>query len=293
MTNQNKHIPTYGLENFRNKNSSGALFQVEVFDANRHFEVQYPHRHNFYEVLYLYHGSGNHIIDTREYKIHPPCVFFMSPGQTHKLTLSNDIQGYIFLFNAEFYMLNQTNKNRLLEFPFFFSLNNESPPLTINNKSDKQFLNQLFERATYTCSDKNIINEEVVRSILDVILLTCHNLYASNDSFGDFSKSHILVKNFMVLLDENYNKNLQISEYAEMLNVTPNHLTHVVKQETGKTSIELLQEKLTLETKRLLLHTDMTIAEIASQMNFSDTSYFTKYFKKTVGKTPNQYRNNK
>ena len=104
-------IPVYSLDKFKSKNDKSNLFQVELFDANRHFKVSYPHRHDFYEILYLSQGSGVHIIDSNRYAIKPPCVFFLSPGQAHKLELSHDIEGYIFIFTAEFYLLNQKNKN--------------------------------------------------------------------------------------------------------------------------------------------------------------------------------------
>ena len=76
------NIPTYSLSSFSNTTDSTKQYQAEIFDANRHFAVTYPHRHDFYEVLFIKQGSGVHIIDGNSYKIEPPCVFFMSPGQT-------------------------------------------------------------------------------------------------------------------------------------------------------------------------------------------------------------------
>ena len=80
-----EHLPVYSLHNFSQAERKSQQFQVEVFDANRHFSVKYPHRHDFFEVLYLMQGSGFHVIDGNKYEIHPPCVFFMSPGQAHKI----------------------------------------------------------------------------------------------------------------------------------------------------------------------------------------------------------------
>jgi AraC-like DNA-binding protein len=81
-----------------------------------------------------------------------------------------------------------------------------------------------------------------------------------------------------------------VNEYAEMLAVTANHLTQMVKEITGKTSVELIREKYIIETKRLLLHTNLTVSEIAALINFEDQSYFTKYFRKNTGMIPGQFR---
>lgn len=284
------NIPVYSLDKFSNTNDRSALFQVEIFDDKRHFKVSYPHRHDFYEVLYLTGGSGIHIIDNESYDIKPPCIFFMSPGQAHKLELSNDIEGYIFLFTAEFYLLQNTNKNRLLEFPFFFSAQQHNPPLSLESTYDNNFLKTLFIKGCNEIARKENCSNDIVRSLLDLILLTCDRLYPPHLRSVQSTKGHILVKKFLYLIEENYQNNLRVNDYADMLAITPNHLTQLVKQVTGKTSIELMQEKLIVEVKRLLLHTNMTISEIAELMHFPDQSYFSKYFKKISGISPMQYR---
>jgi len=269
------------------------MYQVEVFDANRHFQVSYPHKHDFYEVLFLRQGSGYHIIDSNKYEIKPPCVFFLSPGQAHKLELSNDIDGYIFLFTAEFYLLREVNKNKLLEFPFFFSVEQNNPPLLLEQHADTQFLQSLFVRGCTEVNPTDEVSEDAIRAILDLILQTCKKLYPADMVSMQHTKGHLLVKNLLRLVEENYQKNLSINEYASMLAITPNHLTQLVKQVTGNTSAKLIQNKVIIETKRLLIHTEMTVTEIADFMNFTDQSYFTKFFKKASGITPLQYRKTK
>jgi len=283
-------IPVYSLDKFKSKADKSNLFQVELFDANRHFKVSYPHRHDFYEVLYLSKGSGFHIIDSNKYPINPPCIFFLSPGQAHRLELSHDIEGYIFIFTAEFYLINQKNKNKLLEFPFFFSVEQNNPPIYLNNQEDDNYLKNLFVRCTNVVLNNQVSADEIARSTLDLILLTCNDLYSEELKTVQKGKGHILVKNFLLLIEENFHKNLRISDYADLLAITPNHLTQMVKQITGKPSVIVLHEKTVVEIKRLLIHTDLSIAEISDNMNFPDQSYFTKYFKKLTNLSPMAYR---
>lgn len=286
-----KQIPVYSLESFDRDGRKKVFYQVEIFDANRHFQVSYPHRHDFYEILYLAEGSGFHIIDNNRYEIRPPCIFFLSPGQAHKLELSHDIGGYIFLFTSEFYLLNQAKKGRLLEFPFFFSVERTNPPLLFTKEEDEHFIRALFQRGCREIARGNAGSEDLIRSLLETLLLSCDQLYPYGQENIRMGRGHFLVKRFLLLIEENYQKNLRVNDYAARLAVTPNHLTQMVKQITGKTSTELLQEKYIIEIKRLLLHTGMNVSEIASVMNFEDQSYFTKFFKKYTGLTPKQFRN--
>lgn len=288
--NRAEQLPVYSLDNFIPPERKSQQFQVEVFDANRHFAVKYPHRHDFFEVLYLKKGSGFHVIDGNNYEIKPPCVFFMSRGQAHKLELSQDIEGYIFIFTADFYLLNRTDQNRLIEFPFFYTIHQDNPPLQLENEIDIRFLEDLFRMGIAEITRPAEYSAEMLRSLLDLILTTCAARYQVSENHVNKGKGLILVKQFFQLLEENHTKNLSLNNYAGMIGVTPNHLTQSVKVLTGKTSSQIIKAKQLLEIKRLLVHTNLTVSEIANQLNFEDQSYFTKFFKRETGLTPLQYR---
>ena len=288
MESKPENIPVYSLRNFSVSGKESQLFQVEIFDANRHFSVKYPHRHDFYEVLYLSKGSGFHVIDGNKYNIQPPCIFYMSPGQAHKIEFSNDIEGFIFIFTAEFYLLNRSNQNRLIEFPFFFTIRQDNPPLLLEDKHDIRFLESLFKKGIDEIQ-KERYSVELLRSVLDLILTTSASLYKTDENKLK-GKGHVLVKKFFQLVEENYKSNLSVAQYADIMAVTPNHLTQTVSQLTGKTSSQIIKSKQILEIKRLLVHTSLSVTEIAHRLNFPDQSYFAKFFKREVGISPLQYR---
>ena len=290
MKPSSEQLPVYSLQNFSSPERKSEQFQVEVFDANRHFSVTYPHRHDFFEVLFLLKGSGVHVIDGNKYEIKPPCVFFMSPGQAHKLELSNDIEGFIFIFTSDFYLLNRGNQDSLIEFPFFYTIHQDNPPLLLEKESDVGFLETLFKQGIAEIKNAMESTPDMLRSILDLILTTCAARYEMNDELLHKGKGQILVKKFFHLIEEHNQKNLLLSDYAQMIGVTPNHLTQIVKVLTGKTSSQIIKAKQLLEIKRLLAHTSLTVSEIANRLNIEDQSYFTKFFKRETGLTPVQYR---
>ncbi len=290
MKSKSENIPVYSLHNFSSHGRISQQFQVEVFDTNRHFSVKYPHRHDFFEVLYLSKGSGFHIIDSNKYEIQPPCVFFMSPGQAHKIEFSNDIEGYIFIFTSEFYLINQTNQNRLIEFPFFFSIRQENKLLILESEEDILFLETLFRKGIAEIAKGENYSVELLRSVLDLILTSCSVLYKTDENLLPKGKGHVVVKRFFQLVEDNYQKNLPVNDYAGMLAITPNHLTQTVNRLTGKSSSQIIKSKQVLEIKRLLVHTNLSVTEIANRLNFPDQSYFAKFFKRETGISPSQYR---
>jgi AraC family transcriptional activator of pobA len=285
-----KSIPLYSIDRFQNKSDHSKPFKIELFDKNRDFKVTYPHRHDFYEILLLTEGSGIHTIDFQEYHVKPNSVFFLSPGQIHSLQLSQDIKGYIFVFTSEFYLLNKQDKNKLLELPFFYNIANSYRPLYLE-VTDANSLVDFFKKAVEE-NDKNMEDSpDLIRSFLDIILISCSRLYPESTNEKS-KKSSLLVKRFKQLIEEKFHQNLSVKDYAELLSVTPNHLSETVKTLTGRTSTDLINDKMILEVKRMLMHTDLTVSEVAYQLNFSDQSYFSRYFKKNTGQTPIEFRNN-
>ncbi len=259
---KNKTVPLYGIEIFSKKEGK-RQYEVEVFDSNRHFEVHYPHRHDFFEILFLTQGSGTHTIDFRDHKIKPNSIFFLSPGQIHSISLSRDIYGYIFLFSSEFFLMNKIDKNKIFEFPFFYNTSDENPPLELKEQKDIDFLKELFVRGCQESITNTHMSDEVIHSIMDLILVYCKKLYPQQPGGTDMKKGRLMVKKFKQLIEEKYKENFSVKEYAEFLSVTPNHLNETVKNLVGRTASALIDEKMIIEIKKLLLHTDLTVSEIA------------------------------
>ena len=287
-----KQIPVYSIDKFNLKSEKTIQFQVELFDIHRNFKVTYPHRHDdFYEVLFLTQGEGIHTIDFQNYTIRPYTIFFLSPGQIHELSLSDDVQGYIFLFTSSFYHFNKTEPYKLFELPFFYNLAQETPPLYLENEVERQIFIDYFKKAIIENQQKLTDNEEVIRALLDLILIQSKRIYPVSTMDEYAHKGRILVKRFKQLIEEKCQENLSVKQYADLLSITANHLSETVKNVTGRTSTDLINDRIILEIKRLLTHTDMGVSEIAYHLNFADQSYFSKYFKKLTGQTPLSFRN--
>ena len=95
---------------------------------------------------------------------------------------------------------------------------------------------------------------------------------------------------FLELLGDHYKKARDIGFYADRLCITAKHLSEVVKEVSGKTALEVIEDYVLTECKALLLSTTMTIQEISDELNFPSQSVFGKYFKRLTGLSPKTYR---
>lgn len=114
----------------------------------------------------------------------------------------------------------------------------------------------------------------------------------ANDNKSSLSKSEILCKNFTQLVMQNYNKTRNVSWYAEKLGITHTHLCTTVKQATGNTCMGIISRMVIMDAKSQLKSTKLSIQEISDSLNFANMSFFGKYFKRYVGMSPLEYRNN-
>ena len=178
----------------------------------------------------------------------------------------------------------------MIEFPFFFTIRQENRPLILETNQDVEFLESLFRKGIAEIGKGETYSIDLLRSVIDLILASCAVLYKTDENLLTKGKGHIVVKKFFQLVEENYQNNLTVNEYADKLAITPNHLTQTVNQLTGKTSSQIIKAKQVLEIKRLLVHTNLSVTEIAGRLNFPDQSYFTKFFKREAGVSPLQYR---
>ena len=96
---------------------------------------------------------------------------------------------------------------------------------------------------------------------------------------------------FMKLLSENYVMHKEVNWYADKMNLTPRYLTTTIRKVSGYTVSDWLVRFIIKDAKYLLKHSDMTVQQVAYELNFPNQSFFGKYFRKHTGMSPGSYRN--
>lgn len=190
------------------------------------------------------------------------------------------------MFTDEFYYFNSENKNLLFELPFFH--NNSVHPAFNPEKEDFDDLCKLAVdiRSIYASEHQYKLN--LLQSYIHIFLLRCLQSFERNFSAEVITDqiSVSMLQKFKKLLEKHFINHHQVKDYAEMMNITPNHLNNICKQTAGKTASEMIQERLILEAKRLLVYSLKSAKEISFELNFDSPSHFNKFFKNKTGETP-------
>lgn len=107
------------------------------------------------------------------------------------------------------------------------------------------------------------------------------------------TKHQILVENFLTLVQRHYKEERSLEFYAKKLYLTAKHLSKVVKENSGTSASDWINNYVILEAKALFKSTDLTVQQVSDRLNFPSQSFFGKYFKRLVGITPSEYRKSK
>lgn len=233
-------------------------YYVGIFEDTPDPEIEWPHRHAFYSLVWFTQGDGINVIDFEEYKIQPNRIFTINPKQIHNWNYSTDSCGYFLLIEES--LAKQLN----IDFAF---------PFADIQKKDFHFIEEIFKR---------MLSENNQQTAIPYLLSL---LIKPNTS----KKSNAITK-FKKKVNENMDVNLTIEQYAEKLGVSTEILNQTCKEETGFTPKQLQLDMKITEAKRLMLYSSLNTSEIAFKLGFEDNSYFSRIFKKKTGYSPAEFR---
>jgi len=263
---------------------------MEEIDAIAGGIADYPHRHNYYTVIWPFGATGRHVIDFREYQITRDHIFFVSPWQVHQVITDPGPSGYVILFTPEFLERNSI-RNDFVSNLRLFRDSDDTPPLPVDSEMAsklKVFADNM--KAAFESNDEMYL--ETAGAYLKLFLIECngHCSLSPVSNLQSLEVGRNLLRNFKSLVEKHHRKWHQVKDYADELNITPGYLNEVIKSATNIPAKEFIQSRLILEAKRLALFTDLSNKEIGFEIGFEDPAHFGKFFKNRTGLSVSEFR---
>ncbi len=258
-------------------------FKVSAFKAA--IKRTKPHKHGgYYELIFLNEGEGFHWIESQHFRVSPPELYFMKPDQMHCWQFTGIPKGYVLLFK-------ETMLDPLREAPLI-DLIHQLKEVTQIGLSDTMDLSSTFEGMLEEHENPCTYSEEIIlghlRSLFALILK-----HSDPESITSQGTPSPLFQKFTELLNEKCPKEaIHVKDFAEFLGTSPQNLNSICKKNSLFSASQHISQQLLIEAKRNILHTDLSVNEIADILRFNDASYFVKFFKKHTGQTPHQFRQN-
>jgi AraC-like DNA-binding protein len=280
-------LPNYPFE--PDADTGNTMFRINRNDCVVNYKKSdflVPHRKSYYFMAFVKQGANRHWIDTTPYTVKPNAFYFTIPHQVHLKEVSEPFSGISLSFTEDFLAMDESNS--LKNLPVIQNPDN-GHELLLTDK-DVIFIDDLLEKIFVEYHNKNEWQHNMLVAYMKVLLIYLSRLYTEQFSHKEQSPGRILLKKYLAKIDEAYNNNHEVADYADMLNISPGHLSELIKEQSGKPAITHIHERLIVEAKRLLFHTDYAVKEIAFHLGFEDASYFNRFFKRLTDTTPVSFR---
>lgn len=273
-----------GRESLRSEGIAVGTLEVNVRHEPRLLQ---PHFHDFFQVA-LVCGTGKVMHDFRDFPVKGQTLFFLSPGQVHRIRTVRGLDGVIISFSQSFYDHAAAPPSELLDLPFFFSV--EGAPLLPVPASDEFQIGQAIEEIQDEFNTAAPLAARCIRSWLRILFARAYRLYRVGHPVVEPTAGARLVRQFHLSVERHFREEFTLTEYARELGVTANHLNDVVRKESKQSAGAIVRQRRLLDAKRLLSHSDLSVSEIGYRLGFQDPSYFSRFFRKGTGSAPAEFR---
>lgn len=242
-------------------------YYIGVFEDTEDPDIEWPHRHSFYSMVWFTEGCGSYVIDFQEYEIRPNHVFFVSPHQVHNWNYSDNAKGYFLMIEAE-------------AFP---NIDADIAMLYVDILNRQSLLNDIFTQLTEEYHHRDILSENIIQKGIAF-------LYSIISREIDLQKIKVptlspLVEKLRMLI-ESEKDIITVEGFANLLHVSKENLNNVCMQSVEISAKQFILNQKNIEAKRLMLYSLLNISEIAFRLGYQDTSYFARIFKNKNGCTP-------
>ncbi|WP_181799255.1 helix-turn-helix transcriptional regulator [Kitasatospora acidiphila] len=287
MTIRPPHHPHHPLELHELKVADhGVLpFAIGSFDSFGPLaRASFPHRHGFYEIVLVTGGSGAHVVDLERLPLSPPQLFMIAPGQVHHWEATG-LAGWLMLFNEDFLLPHPEDAEALRT----LAARSRLPLHREDCERFEALLTAMLEE--YQGVEPGFVS--VLASYLHILVLRALRLPGAEPTrapAGTADRAGELAARFARLIASPGARDRSVGALARELGVSAGHLHEAVKQATGRTPGRLVREQQTLEAKRLLIASALTVSQVAERVGFGDPSYFCRFFRRESGVSPGAFR---
>ncbi len=296
-----KETQDLNLEQYISMTSPGDGFKNELiirkieFSSAKEQIEQFPVRLNAYSTLVVLKGEMDIEMNCQSYHLPPASVMEMGIGNiVEEIRLSPDFEGYHILINHD--LLKEVINPISSLFPGnTIKLKHLYPTRVLESQELQDLLDIIHRLEKYIADKAHFYHEQRIKNELGIWIMELnYSLWKRHGGEGENVPGyHTLKERFRHLLHQHCKEQHEVSFYAAQLCVTPDYLSKVMRDFSGRSAAKWINHALVTEAKILLRKPDITLLKITEILHFSDQSAFGKFFKKHTGLSPVNYRKGK
>ncbi|HEY4290927.1 MAG TPA: helix-turn-helix transcriptional regulator [Puia sp.] len=249
-----------------------------------------PERYNYFSMLLISKGKGRVRRDLTSYTFSSDCLLCFSIYQPFMILPENELEGVLINFHPGFFCLFQ-HRNEVSCNGVLFNNLYDTPVVDLN-ADEMRNLSVVADQMTTELGHHEQPDQDVLLSYLKIFLIEASRTKIKLRQGGEagVSKTPLTLKNLQNAIETNFKILHSPGDYGELLHISTKALNKASKAHFNKTLSDLIAERRIIEAKRELYLTSKAVKEIAFELGYEDEFYFSRYFKKKVGVSPQIFR---
>ena len=252
-------------------------------------------RRDYYKISLII-GKGKLYYGNQEVEINQHALIFFNRNVPYAWENISEVQTGFFCVFSEDFLIADTNVRSEDRSPLLYT---ESIPVYFISDEQEEFLTRIFSKMRSEMESEYVHKYDLLRTHVNLIIHEGMKMQPSGTQVSHVNGSSRIASLFIDLLERQFpidspENKLELrtaKDYAVRLSIHVNHLNRALKEVTGKTTTELILERIIHQAKLLLRQSNWSISEIAYCLGFEYSAYFNNLFKKQTGATPKSYRN--
>jgi AraC family transcriptional activator of pobA len=272
-----KSIPSYALYGEADSDREQDWLHWETIQSRSrlHDYRIAPHRHEqFLQILHLTGGSARLTVDGAVLELRPSTVVVLPALTVHGYVFSKDVEGIVVT------LMERDVRDA--------GLGDLGAVVLRDNAELGGALDRLIEEADRPGPGHGV----AMRALIALLVVAIHRagLEAGQAGAGSSERSVVHAQSFRWLVDQRFRQTRRIADYAAEIGISPTHLNRVSREVLGASALAVIERRVALEARRMLLFSTLSVKQIGAELGYEDPAYFARFMKRALGVAPGEYR---
>lgn len=265
--------------------------------SHPHDLTEIEHSHDFCELVIVTQGSAMHMLEGASFPVTAGDVFLLQGRQKHYFYERRNLDLINIMYDPEKIELPEGELRRMPGYCALFML---EPTYRRQHRFASRLhlrrvplahVERLAEEMERECDHDEAGREVALRAKLLEMMVYLSRAYSSADT----TEAHALLRVGHVIgaLENDFARDWKLDELLDIAHMSRSNLMRVFRKATGQTPIDYLVRLRIQKSMEMLRNTDLTITEVALEVGFNDSNYFTRQFRRILGESPRAFRQNK